>query len=181
MSSAGKKPIWMELLAAGVVAAAVSALVALYMDYRSFHRARDHEALEQVIGPVVMHLSRTRAVHERYGKTSNQIFRDALIMRDSNATVRTLLIDKAHLLPGKLMAAAQCLVSHYDIWLNAFEHELEIESADGSPPELGERFDVGFVDGDPAFQKRCGTGFPDDAPELFEEEFTRLRGELYGL
>lgn len=92
-----KKPLWLNLLAAGTVAAVVSSAVSLYLDHRSFIRTRDQQALEQVVGPVAMRLARTWAVHRRYGEGNSRLLRDVLVMRDSNEEVRKILIGKAHL------------------------------------------------------------------------------------
>lgn len=179
MASADRKrPIWLELLAAGVTAALVSACVTFYMDRVTSNRARDREALEQVVGPASMHLARTEIVHNRYGKTDVGLLRDAMILRESNAAVRSLLIGKSYLLPKELQEDARCLVAHYDAWLSEYEAKCQAEYISvGREPHISDKFDIGFLSEDLA-NPNCGTKFPEGADIRFEKEYNRLRNAV---
>jgi hypothetical protein len=134
-------------------------------------------ALAEVIAPTVMHLARTKTLAERY--RVNMLFGEAMLLRDSNSTIRSLLLSKAHLLPPELIPPAQCLLTHYDIWLKRFDLTLAQykKSHATSDPLPNASFDVGFSELEDA---KCGK-FPADVSELFQAQFDVLRKELYGL
>jgi hypothetical protein len=139
-------------------------------------RTWKESALAQVIAPAVMHFSRTEAVANRYRST--MLYGDALLLHDSNAVMRELLLQKAYLLPARLVAPAQCLLVHFDIWLKRYDLTLaKYRQENRTDPVADKAFDVGFSALEDA---KCGK-FPRDVPKLFRDEYDRLRRELYGL
>ena len=134
-------------------------------------------ALSEVIAPAVMHLSRTGALAERYRVQPR--YGEAVLLKESNATVRALLLGKSHLLPSDLVDTSQCLLTHYDIWLKRFDLSLAEYKAShaGAEPSPEQPFDVGFSSMEAA---KCG-GFPKEAPGKFRGEYNALRESLFGL
>jgi hypothetical protein len=131
-------------------------------------------ALSEVIAPATIHFTRTAALAERYRLDPR--YGEAVLLRDSNLTIRTLLLSKSHLLPSELVPVAQCLVTHYDIWLKRFELSLAAFKA-GSEPLADQPFDVGFASLETT---KCG-GFSKEAPAKFMHHFNELRKAIYGL
>lgn len=140
-------------------------------------RSWQSAALAEVIAPAVMHFERTKSLAARY--SANPRYGEAILLRDSNGTIRELLLSKAHLLPTELLAPAQCLLTHYDIWLKRFDLTLaeHRDRRGNSEPDPNDPFDVGFSQLEDA---TCGN-FPDDAPQMFLDQFNLLRNELYEL
>src|ERR687892_28776 len=64
------------------------------------------KSLSLLVGPVVMHLDRTKHVASRYSTTTfgqeSTSFFEAQIMRESNKAIRELLLSNGHLLPEHL-------------------------------------------------------------------------------
>lgn len=134
-------------------------------------------ALSEVVAPTVMHLSRTAALADRYRVEPR--FGEAVLLRESNSTIRALLLSKAYLLPSELVPTSECLLTHYDIWLKRFDLSLARykSSQGGAEPTADQPFDVGFASLEAA---KCG-GFPKDAPAKFRQQYDALRKALYGL
>jgi hypothetical protein len=134
-------------------------------------------ALSEAIAPTVMHLARTNALGNRYRQ--NPRYGEALLLKESNSAVRAVLLTKSHLLPSRLIKPSQCLLTHYDIWLQRFDLSLvEYKRLhNNSEPTPEEPFDVGFSSLESA---ECG-GFPKEAPKAFQEEFDGLRKMLFDL
>jgi hypothetical protein len=84
-------------------------------------RDLEWELLRDVLGPVTVHLKRTNMAFRRW--KSKNILLESLIIADSNARVRAILLDKFHLLPPDLRDHAEKLIEHYDLWFEAFERE----------------------------------------------------------
>ena len=125
------------------------------------------KSLSELIGPVYMHLDRTSQVAKRYKKTYKEqttSYFDALLMRDSNEAVRSILLSKGHLLPEDLRDHAHALVAHYDVWLRRFDAKVAVEK-----PTAESFFDVGFAE----------VPFPKEAAKAFRDSYERLRKELY--
>lgn len=134
-------------------------------------------ALSEVVAPTVMHLSRTAALAERYRVEPR--FGEAVLLRESNHTIRALLLSKSYLLPSELVSVSECLLTHYDIWLKRFDLSLAKykASSGGQEPAPDQPFDVGFASLEAT---KCG-GFPKDAPAKFRQQYDVLRKVLYAL
>lgn len=164
------------LLSGSVVAAILNAYLKKDLEEFLSGRERKETVLTEVVGPATMHFARTIAIADRYGASSAQLFGDADLLRDSNVTMRSLLISKGHLIPSALLKPTQCLIVHYDIWLKRFDATKQQFVAErGREPRINDRFDVGFAELE---DKKCG-GFPNKLPDQFSSEFERLRKELY--
>ena len=177
----GWRGLLLYSLLSALISSAVIAGVLKWMsdkELESWRTARSWQlaALTEIIAPAVIHLERTKVLAERY--RNNMFFGDAALLRDSNATIRALLLSKSHLLPSELIAPSQCLLTHYDIWLKRYDLTLdEYRRTKSSDPTPSSKFDVGFSElEDP----KCGK-FPAEVPSLFRAEFDRLREKLYGL
>lgn len=133
-------------------------------------------ALSEVIAPAVMHFERTGKLGNRY--RLRPLYGEAVLLRESNNTVRTLLLSKAHLLPSELVTPSGCLLTHYDIWLKRFDQTFaDYKRIHGSEPPPDAEFDVGSSEVE---DKNCGK-FPQEVPTLFRLQFNELRKQLYGL
>ena len=134
-------------------------------------------ALSEVVAPTVMHLARTGALADRYRVQMR--YGEAVLLKDSNSALRTLLLAKGHLLPSELVGTSHCLLTHYDIWLKRFELTLAAfkTTRGGSDPTPEQQFDVSFASMEAA---KCGS-FPEEAPIQFQKQFDLLRNELFNL
>ena len=128
------------------------------------------KSLSLLVGPVVMHLDRTKHVASRYSTTTfgqeSTSFFEAQIMRESNKAIRELLLSNGHLLPEHLRRPAHALVEHYDVWLRRFDEKEAREK-----PDAASTFDVGFAQPE----------FPSDDAQKFNASYEALRKELYGV
>lgn len=115
--------------------------------------------------PVVMHLDRTKRVASRYRTVTyaqkETGFFEAQLMRDSNGSIRELLLSNGHLLPEQLRRPAHLRVEHYDVWLRRFDAKVAREG-----PNPKSTFDVGFAE----------VKFPADAAQEFNTWYEALRG-----
>ena len=127
-------------------------------------RAWKQQALAELFGPLVMHLSRTKTAFDRWD--GKNLYLEGQIVRQGNQTVRDLLLAKGHLIPPALVAHATKLVVHYDVWMEEFDRV-----RDSAEP----RSDA-FV-----FVGPAGYPFPRESEAAFKEEFARLQHELYGV
>lgn len=168
-----------SLLTSVVSGAVVGAFLkwSLDKDFEQWRSARTWQtsALAEIVAPSVMHLARTAALAERYREQPR--YGEAVLLRDSNAAMRSLILGKAHLLPTELVPVSECLLTHYDIWLKRFDLSLDghRRAHGGAEPQPDAAFDVGFA----ALEAtRCGS-FPREAPPLFRKHFDLLRKALY--
>jgi hypothetical protein len=140
------------------------------MEAERFTRDWKEKSLSLLIGPVVMHLDRTKQVASRYRTTTfaqqTTSYFEAQLMRDSDQAIRELLLSNGHLLPEHLRRPAHALVAHYDVWLRRFDEKVARED-----PDAASTFDVGFAQ----------PKFPDDAADEFNAAYEALRKELYGV
>ena len=157
------------LLSGSIVGFVLKIFVDRRMEKNRFTRDWKEQSLSKVIGPVIMHLDRTSKVAARYQtnymKKTTSYF-DALLMRDSNEAVRSLLLSNGHLLPEDLRPHAHALVAHYDVWLGRFDAKVALEK-----PDANASFDVGIAE----------VQFPRSAVKAFQDSYVKLRGELYGI
>lgn len=164
-----KQLSWRIFIAQTLVASLLSAsIIGAFVQYAinqaEFSRSWKQRQLSEVIAPVVMHLDRTSRVAARYGQDPESYF-DAQIMRDSNATVRNILLTKGDLIPDDLLEYSHKLVEHFDVWIRQFD-----EKAVREKPNPDSQFDVGFAKPE----------FPEQAVPAFQKYFVKLRDELHG-
>lgn len=156
------------LLSGSIVGLILKILVDRKMEQHRFTRDWKERSLSTVVGPVVMHLSRTSQIAARYKAATHAIkttsYFDAVLMRDSNDSVRSLLLANGHLLPEELREHADALVAHYDVWLRRFDAKVALKE-----PDAESSFDVGFAE----------IPFPEAAAVAFRESYQELRKELY--
>jgi len=120
--------------------------------------------LGRVLGPVFMHLLRTRRAYDRWKDL--QLFLEMEVVGRSNRYIRDLLLENGHLIPADLTEHAIALVEHYDAWLEEFEQKRRSEN-----PDLKTKF---------IFVGPKGYGFPHAAEQAFIARFHQQRRELYG-
>jgi hypothetical protein len=155
------------LLSGSIVGLFLKILVDRKLERHRFTRDWKEQSLSKVVGPVVMHLDRTSRVARRYQLTHAQkttSYFDAMLMRDSNEAVRSILLSKGHLLPEELRTHAHALVAHYDVWLRRFDAKVALDK-----PDADSSFDVGFAE----------VRFPREAAKAFQDSYERLRQDLY--
>ena len=124
--------------------------------------------ISQLLGPLVMHLERTSRIADRYRfrtyKEKGNSWFDAKLLKESNNTIKTILLSKGHLLPGKLIDSANELVEHYDLWESRFDAKVLKEN-----PNEDSIFDIGFTE----------IEFPSHAVDKFKMTYNELRNDLY--
>lgn len=121
------------------------------------------KAVSELFGPLSLQLTRTRNAFQRYHEKN--IFQEAKILKEGNEKIRDLLLEKSYLIPPDLIADAEKLVQHYDVWLEEFSKLRETEN----PTE-----DKKFV-----FAGPLGFPFPRKSEENFKEKYNQLRKILY--
>ena len=126
-------------------------------------RAFQEAALEQLFGPVMMQLGRTRRAYGRWRERNEHI--EGVIVRQGNQLIRDLLLTKGHLIPPRLVAPAEALIEHYDAWLEEYEN-VRVKQPDSR---------VEFV-----FVGTKGFPFPRAAEAQFIEYARQLQEALYG-
>ncbi len=131
-------------------------------------RGWKEKSLSKLLGPVVMHLERTSRVAERYSTTTykekGKSYSDAMLMKESNEAVRSILLSNGHLLPENLRSQAHQLVAHYDLWESRFDAKVKKDK-----PTADSVFDIGFTE----------EPFPEDAVKAFQDSYESLRDKLY--
>jgi hypothetical protein len=127
-------------------------------------RAKGERLLSELLAPMVMQLERTKQAFDRW--RSKNLYLEAEIIRKGNLAVRDLLIEKAHLIPADLISDANCLVTHYDRWLEEYDR-----IRGGAEPDLNEPF---------VFVGPKGYPFPSESERRFRERFEQVRQEVYG-
>jgi hypothetical protein len=155
------------LLSGSIVGVVLKVFVDRKLEKHRFTRDWKEQSLSAVVGPVVMHLDRTSKVASRYIRTHREkttSYFDAMLMRDSNEAVRSILLSNGNLLPEDLRTHAHALVAHYDVWLRRFDAKAALEK-----PDADSSFDVGFAE----------VRFPEAAAKAFQDSYGRLREELY--
>ncbi|MTB53442.1 hypothetical protein [Lewinella sp. W8] len=80
-------------------------------------------ALEELLGPMVMQLKRSKIALGAY--EPNNAYQEA-ILKQCNETIRKLLLDKGYLIPASHMEYAGDLLKHYDDWLGTLHQVREI-------------------------------------------------------
>jgi|GEM_PF-815948 len=75
-------------------------------------------AVEELLGPVMMHLKRSAMTLLAY--QPNSAYRED-ILKDCNETVRDLFLKKSFLIPTELLPDVADLIRHYDEWLQLYQ------------------------------------------------------------
>jgi len=110
--------------------------------------------LLELLGPMMIHFDRTRSSFEVWsGRTT---FLATGVIHDSNKAVRSLLINKAELIPQDLVMDAIALVEHYDAWLLEYKR-------------VQREQDTPYV-----FVGPQGFPFPKDSEKRFRERYDQL-------
>lgn len=131
--------------------------------YRSTREWRE-TSINELLGPVYMQLDRSGRAFERWKERN--LYIESAIMKESNTTIRDLLLQKGSLIPPELLEDAGKLVQHYDRWLEEYERV-----RGGDNPDL----DAPFV-----FVGPEGFPFPRDSERAFRSTFKEMWEELYG-
>lgn len=113
-------------------------------------------SLEEVLGPVMMQLKRSKITLHAY--KPNDRYKEA-IFKQCNETIRDILLDKGYLIPPDLLEDAGELLKHYDGWLQHY-HQLR---------ELDKNMDTPFV---------FTHDFPHSAEKRFNETYQLYREKL---
>ena len=165
-----KSTHWSTYILQTLISAIISAgIIGTFVDYRldgiKFTRDWKERSLSTVVGPVVMHLNRTKKVAERYRNNPVSFF-DAKIMKHSNVAVRDILVTNGHLIPENLREVSHRLIEHYDVWIRRFDKKVAKEN-----PNHNSDFDVGIAN----------PGYPEEADRKFNDALKQLQQELYDI
>lgn len=131
-------------------------------EFRSTRDAKER-MLTELIGPICMHLHRTKRAFGRY-KDSNA-YLEAEVLYKGNAHARDLILQKGYMLDARLLDHAIRLLEHYDAWLEEYGRQRS------DPYTPGARF---------VFAGPRGYPFPTEAERAFMHACDELRSELYG-
>lgn len=167
-----------SLLSSGIAASAISALMlkrakkieesaraSSEKKIRAFLSTRDakEKMLAELIGPICMHLRRTKQAFLRYKDTNKYL--EAEVLYRGNLHARDLIISRGYFFDSDLMMHAMSLVEHYDAWLEEYSKQRLDPYSSGS----------NFV-----FAGPQGYPFPQEAEAAFMSACDRLRRDLYG-
>ena len=114
------------------------------------------KALEELLAPIKLQLIRSKITLRGYD--ANNEYREK-ILKECNETIRSLLLEKGHLIPADLIPFAETFISHYDEWLQAYRANREIQN----------KADIQHV---------FTYNFPHDAEKAFVEKYEVYRKEL---
>lgn len=114
------------------------------------------KALEELLAPIKLQLIRSKITLRGYD--ANNHYREK-ILKECNETIRSLLLDKGHLIPADLIPFAEKFISHYDEWLQAYRANREVQN----------KIEVKHV---------FTYNFPHDAEMAFIEKYEVYRKEL---
>lgn len=82
----------------------------------------------EFLRPLVAELDRTRTAFARWDQKDLSL--ESETMRDANLRIRTLLLEKGHLIPDSLREDQTKLILHYDIWLEEYDRIRVRKTAD---------------------------------------------------
>lgn len=131
-------------------------------EFRSTREAKER-MLTELIGPICMHLHRTKRAFARY--KDRNAYLEAEVLCKGNAHARELIIQKGYILDARLLDHSIRLLEHYDAWLEEYTKQRQ------DPYTPGARF---------VFAGPRGYPFPVDAERAFMSACEKLRLELYG-
>jgi hypothetical protein len=87
-------------------------------------------SLEELLGPISMQLKRSSIALNAYEQ--NDPYREQ-ILKQTNETIRDLLLTKSFLIPTALVPDAGEFIKHYDNWLQAYDR-YRVRAKDKSEP-----------------------------------------------
>jgi hypothetical protein len=73
----------------------------------------------ELLRPLVLELDRTKAAFDRWNQKDLSL--ESETIRDGNLTARSLLRDKAYLVPDSLREDQKKLIFHYDQWIEEYD------------------------------------------------------------
>jgi hypothetical protein len=82
-------------------------------------------ALEELLAPIKLQLIRSKITLRGYD--ANNEYREK-ILKECNETIRSLMLEKGHLIPTDLMPYVEQFISHYDEWLQAYRDNRELNN-----------------------------------------------------
>lgn len=82
-------------------------------------------ALEELLAPIKIQLIRSKITLQGYD--ANNEYREK-ILKECNEAIRSLLLEKGHLIPADLIPYAEKFISHYDEWLQAYRANRELQN-----------------------------------------------------
>ena len=124
-----------------------------FFDTRFNYKLR---ALEELLAPVKLQLIRSKITLKVYD--ANNVYREK-IFKECNETIRSLLLEKGHLIPSDLMPYAEKFISHFDEWLQNYREVREVQ----------DKKDVSHV---------FTYNFPHDSEKAFTDKYDLYRKEL---
>ena len=92
------------------------------------------QLISDFLGSVNTQLGRSELAYDGYLK-SGKMFLYAKILKDSNDSLRDLLISKTHLLPAEHAANSLALIHHIDVWSSIWDYNFALHR-----PSLGSVF-----------------------------------------
>jgi hypothetical protein len=110
----------------------------------------------QLLGPMVIHLDHTNGAFEVWQADNTVVVTE--VIRNGNAAVQKLLVEKAHLIPLDLVSDAAKLLDHYRHWFIEYER---VQKAKDTP----------YV-----FVGPKGHAFPAEAEQRFRQRYQELVG-----
>lgn len=82
-------------------------------------------ALEELLAPVKLQLIRSKIALQGYNE-GNEYWEK--ILKECNETIRSILLEKGHLIPPDLLQYTEKFINHYDEWLQAYQQTREIKN-----------------------------------------------------
>lgn len=159
------KTIFTALLGSTVLSGVITASLNLFFISKQAKYNWKLQAVSELMGPVIMLFSRTESAFRRLN-TTNKVYVEAKILKESNEKIRDLLLQKTYLIPFHLIDDANRLIVHFDRWLEEFE---KVRSE--TNPDLNTEF---------TFAGPYGFPFPKDAEKNFKQSYQMLWNEVYG-
>lgn len=120
----------------------------------------------KTMGKIYFHMYRSNSAIKRYFKIKDKNkFMEAEVIKDSNRTIRDIILSEGSLIHPDLIDEANKLVEHYDVWLEKY-NTMRVENED---------------EGLHVFVGPDGYKFPPDAEAGFRKYYLKLWKELYSL
>jgi ribonucleotide monophosphatase NagD (HAD superfamily) len=114
--------------------------------------------LFDLTGQVQLNLNRSAMAYKEYIESGKK-FLYARILKIYNSNIRTLLLEKGHLLADELQKDALALIAHYDVWTEKWnDHKEKLQPAS-----------------DDEFAFPNDATFPREAARRLEAEYQRLK------
>ncbi len=124
-----------------------------FFDTRLTYKLR---ALEELLAPIKLQLIRSKITLKGYD--ANNEYREK-ILKECNETIRSLLLERGHLIPADLMPFAEMFISHYDEWLQSYRVAREMKN-------------------DSEIKHVFTYNFPHEAEKAFMDKYEMYRKEL---